>query len=70
LIRGWKETPINGISLLLGFYVTMILSLAAIIILFGSARQLGPQANRALLGFSAITLFSFGLYQLWLGFAA
>lgn len=70
LIRGWKETPINGISLLLGFYVTMVLSLAAIIILFGSARQLGPQANRALLGISAITLFCFGLYQLWLGFAA
>lgn len=69
LIRGWKETPINAITLLLGFYVTMILSLAAIIIIFGSARQLGPQVNRALLGISALALFCFGFYQLWLGFA-
>jgi hypothetical protein len=28
---------------------------------------LGPKINRALLGISAIALFSFGLYQLWLG---
>jgi threonine/homoserine/homoserine lactone efflux protein len=68
LIRGWRETPINGISLLVGFYVTMIVSLAAMIILFGSARQLGPGINRALLGISAIALFCFGLYQFWLGF--
>jgi hypothetical protein len=68
LIRGWRETPINGISLLVGFYVTMIVSLAVMIILFGSARQLGPTINRALLGISAIALFCFGLYQLWLGF--
>lgn len=67
LIRGWRETPLNGISLLLGFYVTMILSLCAIIIVFGSARQLGPKVNHALLGISAIALFGFGLYQLWLG---
>lgn len=67
LIRGWRETPLNGISLLLGFYVTMILSLCAIIIVSGSARQLGPKVNRALLGISAIALFGFGLYQLWLG---
>lgn len=67
LIRGCRETPLNGVSLLVGFYVTMILSLCAIIIVFGAARQLGPKVNRALLGISAIALFSFGLYQLWLG---
>ena len=57
----------NGISFLLGFYVTMIVSLAAIIILFGMARQLGPKVNRILLGISAVALFCFGLYQLWMG---
>jgi threonine/homoserine/homoserine lactone efflux protein len=67
LIRGWREAPFKGIGFLLGFYVTMILSLAAIIILFGSARQLGPRVNRALLGISGIALLFFGLYQLWLG---
>lgn len=70
LIRGWRESPIHGISLLLGFYVTMVLSLAAIIVLFGSARQLGPRVNRALLGISAVALFCFGLYQVWLGFTS
>jgi threonine/homoserine/homoserine lactone efflux protein len=67
LIRGWRQDPINGLGFLLGFYVTMILSLAAVIILFGSARQLGPKVNRALLGISGIALLFFGLYQLWLG---
>lgn len=67
LIRGWRETPMNGISFLLGFYVAMIASLAAIMILFGTARQLGPKVNQVLLGISAVALFGFGLYQLWLG---
>lgn len=70
LIRGWRETPLHGISLLLGFYVTMILSLMGIILVFSSARQLGPRVSRALLGISAIALFSFALYQLWLGFTS
>lgn len=70
LIRGWREAPIHGLGLLAGFYVTMIVSLAALIIIFGSARQMGPQVSRALLGISAIALFCFGLYQLWLGFTS
>ena len=67
LIRGWREDPFFGVSFLVGFYVTMISSLCAMIILFGSARQLGPRVNRALLGISGIALFCFGLYELWLG---
>jgi hypothetical protein len=45
----------------------MIFSLAAIILVFGLARQLGPRVNRALLAVSAAALFCFGLYQVWLG---
>jgi len=67
LLKGWRETPINGIGFLLGFYITIVLGLCAIIIVFGAARQLGPKFNRTLLGISAIALFCFGLYQLWLG---
>jgi threonine/homoserine/homoserine lactone efflux protein len=67
LVRGWRETPRNGIAFLLGFYLMMILSLCAIIIVFGLARQLGPKLNRILLGISAIALLCFGLYQLKLG---
>jgi threonine/homoserine/homoserine lactone efflux protein len=67
LLRGWRETPLNGAGFMLGFYITMILSLSAIIIIFGSARQLGPRVNRVLLGVSAIALFCFGIYQVWQG---
>lgn len=70
LIRGWRENPFHGVSFLLGFYMTMIGSLCATIIIFGAARQLGPRVNRVLLGVSAIALFCFGLYQLWLGVLA
>lgn len=67
LMRGWRETPIHGAGFLAGFYVAFLLSLAAIIMVFGMARELGPKVNRALLGASAIALFGFGLYQLWMG---
>lgn len=70
LIRGWRETPVYGVGFLLGFYITMILSLCAVIIVFGVARQLGSKVNRLLLGISAIALFCFGLYQLKLGITA
>jgi threonine/homoserine/homoserine lactone efflux protein len=67
LLSGWREKPAYGLGFIVGFYVTMILGFFGIIIVFGSARQLGPKVNRALLGISAIALFGFGLAQLWLG---
>jgi threonine/homoserine/homoserine lactone efflux protein len=67
LLAGWRETPLHGIGFLGGFYGAFISSLMVIIIVFGTAQKLGPKVNRALLGVSAIALFLFGLYQLWLG---
>lgn len=67
LLKGWRETPLHGLGFLVGFYVTVILGLTAIILVFGKARELGPKMNRFLIGISAIALFCFGLYQLWLG---
>lgn len=67
LVTGWRETPVYGIGFITGFYLTLILGFSMLIIVFGSARQLGPRVNRALLGISAIALFCFGLIQLWLG---
>jgi threonine/homoserine/homoserine lactone efflux protein len=69
LIRGWRETPVNGIGFLAGFYGAMIFSLCAIILIFGLASQIGPKVNRSLLGISAVALLGFGFYQLWLGIA-
>ena len=68
LLTGWRQTPLYGLGFLVGFYLTMILSFSAIVIVFSSARQLGPKVNKGLLGISAIALFCFGLLQLWLGF--
>jgi len=67
LLAGWRETPVHGLGFMAGFYITMILSLAVIVLLFSTARQLGPRVNRALLGISAVALFCFGSIQLWLG---
>jgi threonine/homoserine/homoserine lactone efflux protein len=66
-LEGWKQAPINGIALIIGFYLTMILTLAGIIVLFGFARKLGPKVSKILIGFSSIVLVAFGIYQLWLG---
>jgi threonine/homoserine/homoserine lactone efflux protein len=67
LLKGWREAPIDGVGFLAGFYVTLILTLSAVIVIFGMTRQMGSKINRALLGVSAIALFCFGSYQLWLG---
>lgn len=67
LLKGWRETPANGIALLAGFYGTMVVSLAGIITLFATTRGLGPRVGRGLVGVSAVALACFGCYQLWSG---
>jgi threonine/homoserine/homoserine lactone efflux protein len=66
-LKGYRETPVHGIALLLAFYITMAICLAAVIILFGFAKNLGPRVNHLTLGFSVVALACFGIYQLWLG---
>jgi threonine/homoserine/homoserine lactone efflux protein len=60
-------SPVYGIGFLVSFYAAIVLSLSGIIVVFGTARRLGPKVNRLLLFVSAIALAGFGLYQLWLG---
>jgi threonine/homoserine/homoserine lactone efflux protein len=67
LLKGWQETPANGIALIAGFYSLMIICNAGIILTFSAVRQLGPKLNRILVGISIIALAGFGIYQLWLG---
>jgi len=66
-LAGWRKAPATGIGFLVGFYVAIVVTLAGLVLLFGTARQLGPKVTRALLGISAVALVGFGLYQLWLG---
>jgi hypothetical protein len=67
LLAGWRQAPALGVGFLIAFYATMVASLAAIILVFGIARSLGPRLTHFLLGSSAIALLGFGLYQLTLG---
>jgi len=67
LIEGWRETPVFGITFILGFYITFVLCLMLIIFIFGAMQALGQKVRRTLLGISAIALCGFGFYQLWLG---
>jgi threonine/homoserine/homoserine lactone efflux protein len=70
LLAGWRQAPVNGVGFLVSFYATIVLSLIAIIVVFGTARRFGPKVNRALVGASALALAGFGMYQLWLGLAS
>lgn len=67
LLAGWQESPLHGMSFILGFYVAMISIFMGFIILFGTARHLGPRMTRILNGVSALVLLGFGGYQIGLG---
>jgi threonine/homoserine/homoserine lactone efflux protein len=67
LLQGWREEPARGIALLAGFYITMVMTLAGIIMLSASAGRFGPRVRRTLIGLSAIALAGFGCYLLWSG---
>ena len=70
LMKGWREAPVYGIALVTGFYGTIVLGGVAIVMVFSTARELGPRLNRALLGISTIGLALLALYQLWQGTAS
>ena len=63
-LKGWKENPVNGITVLAGFYLTMFFVSALLIILFQLGRERGPRLQRALLGLSSLALALFGLYEI------
>lgn len=68
LITGWHETPANGLCLLVGFFTTIVVCSAGLILLSVGAGKLGIQINRGLLGLSGIALVGFGVYQICTGF--
>ena len=66
-IKGYRESAINGIILIAAFYITIVISQAGIILLFGLARNLGPKVTRITLGIASVGLAAFGVYLLWQG---
>ncbi len=75
LLNGWRQSPSIGAAFLIGFYCTMVTGSMGLIMLFGTAQQLGSKVTRILTGISVIALLAFGLFQIgaavapWLGLA-
>jgi threonine/homoserine/homoserine lactone efflux protein len=67
VLEGWRQSPIMGLSFMLGFYGALIGGFVVFIILFATASQFGPKVNHSLRLVSGVALLIFGLYQLWLG---
>jgi threonine/homoserine/homoserine lactone efflux protein len=66
-LSAWHQGPANAVVLIAAFYVTMVIMLAATILLFGTTSFLGPRGRHALVLVSAITLALLGLYRLITG---
>ena len=56
LLEGWRTSHSSGIVLIVSFYLTMILCLVAIIVLFSSARKLGSRVTRIAASISVVGL--------------
>jgi len=66
-IKGYQQSAANGIALIAGFYITIVLAQIGIILLFGLAKNLGPKVTRTTLGIASVGLAGFGVYLLWQG---
>ncbi|MCP4424385.1 MAG: LysE family transporter [Chloroflexi bacterium] len=67
LIEAWRETAVNGLAFFFGFYGALIGGFMAFVLLFAAAKRLDEKVSRVLSGISAVALFLFGLYQIFLG---
>lgn len=70
LLAGWRDAPVKGVGLLAGFYVSMVISLAGILLLCAGVEQFGTKVTRRLFGLSGIALALLGGYQIWSGVMA
>jgi threonine/homoserine/homoserine lactone efflux protein len=64
VVAAWRQQPAAAIALVVSFYATMVVALAATIVLFGTTGLLGPRGRRLLVLASAITLAALGAYRL------
>ena len=63
-VVAWRQGPGLAATFLVAFYATMVVTLAALIFVFGSARFFGPRVQRALLLISVVALAGIAVYQL------
>jgi threonine/homoserine/homoserine lactone efflux protein len=67
LIKGWGENHVNGIILITGFYCSMFIYSAFMVILFAKTATLGPRVSRISTYISILVLLIFGFYQVLSG---
>jgi threonine/homoserine/homoserine lactone efflux protein len=65
--RAWLYSPLQSLAVIATFYGIMTVVTIAILAIFARARSINPRLARVLVGFSAVALALFGLYQLWSG---
>ena len=66
-IKGWHESPMNGIILVVSFYFVLVSGMIATIIIFGTTGRFSTKVNRILIGITAIALACFGIYEIFVG---
>ena len=64
MLSAWAQSQGLAVALAASFYGTMVMTLAAIILLFGATRFLGSRSQRMLLALSAGALALLGVFQL------
>jgi len=65
VVAAWAKSPGTAVSLLLAFYITMIMTSMVMIYLMGRALLLGPGARKVMNLISALLLVGLGLYFLY-----
>jgi threonine/homoserine/homoserine lactone efflux protein len=66
ILAGALRGPVSHPLVFLGgFYLTLTITNAATVLVFGAVGRLGPRAARALGGLSALAFLGLGLLQLW-----
>ncbi len=70
VLRIWHVDRGGAVAFVAAFYAAIVVTTALTVVLFSSARRLGPRIVRGLVGVSALALALFGLYQLKSGLAA
>jgi threonine/homoserine/homoserine lactone efflux protein len=70
LVSAWRERPSHALAFLVFFYGTMVVALAATIVLFGTTSLLGTRGRRRLVFVSALLLGGLGVHRLTVALAA
>jgi len=63
-VAAWHRHPASAVALVVAFYGTIVATLAALVLLFGTASFLSARARRGLVAASAAALAALGVYQL------